>query len=177
MQACRYSFLKGQKKQGRSHCYQQIRKPLTASHGSNTRTRAKPGEDVLACYGSWRRLGRAPVKQRTWGRLGRAPMRQRGEGSGAPRPQRCGSTGKARTRSSGRLGAAAGKARARSGEAARGRLWGSSSSKVRQRGEGSGVLQWSPRGGGAAGSDRSGGEERRRHGGDREEEEGEGRSL
>ena len=141
MQACRYSFLKGQKKQGRSHCYQQIRKPLTASRGSNTRTRAKPGEDVLACCGSWRRLGRAPVKQRARGRLGRALVRQRGEGSGAPRPRWCGSAGKARARSGGLLGAAAGKARARSGEAAWGRLRGSSSLKVRQHGKGSGALR------------------------------------
>jgi len=90
---------RAKKKQGRSYCYQQIRKPLTASRGSNTRTRAKPGEDVLACCGSWRRLGRAPVKQRARGRLGRAPVRQRREGSGAPRPRRCGSAGKAQARS------------------------------------------------------------------------------
>ena len=34
-------------------------------------------------------------------------MRQRGEGSGAPRPRWCGSAGKVRARSDGRLGAAA----------------------------------------------------------------------
>ena len=47
------------------------------------------------------------MKQRARGRLGRAPVRQRGEGSGAPRPRRCGSAGKARARFGGRLGAAA----------------------------------------------------------------------
>ena len=65
---------------------------------------------------------------------------------------------KARARSSD--AARTGKARARSGEAARGRLRGSSSSKVRQRGEGSGTLRWSPGGGDTAGLDRSGGEKR-----------------
>ena len=47
------------------------------------------------------------MKQRARGRLGRALVRQRGEGSGAPRPRRCGSAGKARARSGGRLGVAA----------------------------------------------------------------------
>ena len=42
---------------------------------------------------------RARSSEAARGRLGRAPVRQRGEGSGAPRPRRCGSTGKARVRS------------------------------------------------------------------------------
>ena len=99
------------------------------------------------------------------GRLGCAPVRQRGEGFGAPRPQRCGSAGKARARSGederGGPGMRMARAPARTREA---RWPAGEESRVRvgpvtacARDEAK--LRWSPGGGGAAGSDRSGGED------------------